>query len=87
MFLIISSNYDHDIMPKYKHFPTQKKTKDKEKKEGKAFMLVCLDLYTFFFPLISLHASKEKVKRESFHTQKEKVKREISIRKQVKRSK
>jgi len=49
MFLIISSNYDHDIVSKYKHFPTQKKTKDKEKQEVKVFMFACLDLYISYF--------------------------------------
>ena len=33
MFLIISSNYDHNIVSKEEHSPTQKKTKEKIKRE------------------------------------------------------
>ena len=60
MFLIISSNYDHDIVPKYKYFPTQKKTKDKEKQEGKILMLACLDLYASYSFLSNLFIRTKK---------------------------
>ena len=50
MFLIISSNYDHNIVSKEKHSPTQKKTKEKvkEKQIGKELMLACLFRFIYF---------------------------------------
>ena len=50
MFLIISSNYDHNIVSKEKHSPTQKKTKEKvkEKQIGKELILVYLFRFIYF---------------------------------------
>ena len=50
MFHIISSKYDHNIVPKEKPSLTQKKIKEKvkEKKVDKEFMLACLLRFIYF---------------------------------------